>query len=567
MFQKKSVSTRLLSAFSLVIALLVVVAGLGILNLNALNKQIDQLANNRVPLLISAGNWEVALLRTARYMQTAFVLTEQGEITEQLKGIQSDRRERAALLQQVRTLATTDRLRVLLRNVEAAHKTYAEAEDEFLRFADAGHMDDAKVALLAKTRPAQVAYTEALSKLVDHVVNDSREMARESVGTYQTGIATAVAVSLLAIAAALAVAVLFANGLRKQLGGEPGFAASVVRKVAAGDLTTEVKLAAGDNRSLLFAMKEMITGLRSLTGEVARGAHSLSDTSAQIAQGNLDLSQRTEEQASTLEETASSMEELTSTVQQNAQNAREASQLATTACDVARQGSDAVEKVVTTMDDIWRASRKIADIISVIDGIAFQTNILALNAAVEAARSGEHGRGFAVVAAEVRSLAQRSAAAAKEIKGLIEDSANKVQAGGNLVDSAGHTMVEVVMTVEKVSKLIAEIAAASREQSMGIEQVTTAVGQMDRVVQQNATLVEEAAAATESMKDQAAGLLQMISRFKLGEGPANGGGGAPASYTPVTPTGKRPPAAHMPAPPELPRTHAGVLDAPRGYAR
>jgi methyl-accepting chemotaxis protein len=564
MFQKKSVSTRLLSAFSIVIALLVVVAVLGIVNLNALNKQVDQLANNRVPLLISAGNWEVALLRTARHMQTVFVLTEQGEITEQLKGIQADRRERATLLQQVRGLAASERSRGMLRSVEVAHKAYAEAEDEFLRFAEGGHMDDAKVSLLAKARPAQVAYTEALSKLVDSVANESREMARDSASTYTSGIATALAVSLLAVAAAVAVALLFANGLRKQLGGEPGFAASVVRKVAAGDLTTEVKLAPGDTRSLLYAMREMITGLRSLTGEVAHGAHSLSDTSAQIAQGNLDLSQRTEEQASTLEQTASSMEELTSTVQQNAQNAREASQLAATACDVARQGSDAVEKVVTTMDDIWRASRKIADIISVIDGIAFQTNILALNAAVEAARSGEHGRGFAVVAAEVRSLAQRSAAAAKEIKGLIEDSADKVQAGGNLVDSAGHTMVEVVMTVEKVSKLIAEIAAASREQSTGIEQVTTSVGQMERVVQQNATLVEQAAAATESMKDQAAALLQMIARFKLGETPAQGG---PQSYTPITPTGNRPPPAAMPPAPELPRTHAGVLDAPRGYAR
>jgi methyl-accepting chemotaxis protein len=559
MFQKKSVRTRLLSAFSLVITLLVVVAVLGIVNLNALNRQVDQLAHNRVPLLISAGNWEVALLRTARQMQSVFVLTDQGEIAEQLKAVQADRRERAILLQQVRGLAATESSRAMLRNVEATHKSYADAEDEFLRFAGAGHMDDAKVALLAKARPAQVAYLEALSRLVDSVAAESHEMARESADTYAAGIATAVAVSLVAVAAALAVALMFANGLRRQLGGEPGFAAAVVRKVAAGDLTADVKVAPGDDRSLLFAMREMIMGLRALTGEVSRGAHSLSDTSAQIAQGNLDLSQRTEEQASTLEETASSMEELTSTVQQNAQNAREASQLAAAACDVARQGSDAVEKVVTTMDDIWRSSRKIADIISVIDGIAFQTNILALNAAVEAARSGEHGRGFAVVAAEVRSLAQRSAAAAKEIKGLIEDSAAKVQAGGNLVDSAGHTMVEVVMTVEKVSTLIAEIAAASREQSMGIEQVTTAVGQMDHVVQQNASLVEEAAAATQSMKDQAAALLQMIARFQLGDGP---GPAASQGYTPITPTGNRPP-----PPPELPRTHAGVLDAPRGYAR
>jgi methyl-accepting chemotaxis protein len=251
-------------------------------------------------------------------------------------------------------------------------------------------------------------------------------------------------------------------------------------------------------------------------GEVANGAHTVSDTSAQIAQGNLDLSQRTEEQASTLEETASSMEELTSTVTQNAYSAKQASQLAMGASEVARKGGQVVGQVVSTMTGISESSRKIADIIGVIDGIAFQTNILALNAAVEAARAGEQGRGFAVVAAEVRSLAQRSAAAAKEIKTLIGDSVSKVDAGTKLVDAAGKTMEEVVTSVSKVSELIAEIAAASQEQSSGIEQVHTAITQMDQVVQQNASLVEEATAATESMKEQAGSLLQMVARFKLG---------------------------------------------------
>ncbi|MDB5945254.1 MAG: methyl-accepting chemotaxis protein, partial [Ramlibacter sp.] len=253
-----------------------------------------------------------------------------------------------------------------------------------------------------------------------------------------------------------------------------------------------------------------------LVGEVSGGAHTVSETSAQIAQGNLDLSQRTEEQASTLEETASSLEELTATVTQNAQNARQASQLAIGASEVARKGGLVVGQVVSTMTGISESSRKIGDIISVIDGIAFQTNILALNAAVEAARAGEQGRGFAVVAAEVRNLAQRSAAAAKEIKTLIADSADKVDAGTKLVDAAGKTMEEIVGSVKQVTDLIAEIAAASQEQSSGIEQVNTAVTQMDQVVQQNASLVEEATAATESMKEQAGSLLQMVSQFKLG---------------------------------------------------
>ena len=289
------------------------------------------------------------------------------------------------------------------------------------------------------------------------------------------------------------------------------------RRVGSGDLTVELDPDGRDEITQLFrGINEMTQNLRLLVGEVVGGARSVADTSGQIAQGNLDLSQRTEEQASTLEETASSMEQLTSTVTQNSDIARQASQLAVTASEVARKGGEMVEQVVSTMDGISDASKKIADIIGVIDGIAFQTNILALNAAVEAARAGEQGRGFAVVAAEVRNLAARSAAAAKEIKGLIQASVQQVQAGGQQVDAAGHTMVDVVLSVKKVSNLIEEIAAASLEQSAGIGQVNTAITQMDRVVQQNAALVEEATAATESMREQADGLLRMVARFELG---------------------------------------------------
>ena len=293
-------------------------------------------------------------------------------------------------------------------------------------------------------------------------------------------------------------------------------AVSVARAIAQGDLTVEFRSRGRDEvGQLQQALGEMTHNLRQLVGEVAAGARAVSDTSAQIAQGNLDLSGRTEQQATTLEETASSMEQLTATVGQNAQNARQASQLAMAASEVARKGGEAVDQVVSTMDRISDSSRRIADIIGVIDSIAFQTNILALNAAVEAARAGEQGRGFAVVAAEVRSLARRSASAAKEIKDLIADSAQKVQAGGSQVDAAGHTMIDVVASIGKVSVLIAEIAAASQEQSSGIAQVNAAVTQMDHVVQQNASLVEEASAATESMKDQARLLLERIARFKL----------------------------------------------------
>jgi methyl-accepting chemotaxis protein len=294
-------------------------------------------------------------------------------------------------------------------------------------------------------------------------------------------------------------------------------AASIATQVADGDLTVQLEAwEVSETGHLLQALAHMTDSLRSLLVDVSAGTHAVSDTSAQIAQGNLDLSQRTEQQASTLEQTASSMEELTATVGQNAQSAREASQLAVSASEVAHKGGHAVDQVLLTMDEILDASKKIGDITGVIDSIAFQTNILALNAAVEAARAGDQGRGFAVVAAEVRSLAQRSAAAAKEIRTLIADTAQKVQAGSSLADGAGHTMVEVVSSVKKVSDLIAEIAAASQEQSSGIAQVNAALAHMDQVVRQNASLAEEATGATESMKQQADWLLRLVSRFKLG---------------------------------------------------
>ncbi|MBI2769481.1 MAG: methyl-accepting chemotaxis protein [Burkholderiales bacterium] len=319
-------------------------------------------------------------------------------------------------------------------------------------------------------------------------------------------------------------------------------ALQLVRRVSAGDLTASAEgMDYLHTRKVAEALEEMTASLRAMVGEVSRSARTVADTAAQIAQGNLDLSQRTEEQASTLEETASSMEELTSTVGHNAESARQASQLAASASETARQGGDAVEEVVKTMDDILDASRKISDIIGVIDSIAFQTNILALNAAVEAARAGEQGRGFAVVAAEVRNLAHRTTAAAKEIKGLIAHAERKVELGATRVDAAGHTMVGVVLSVKKVTDLIAEIAAASQEQNAGIGQVNTAVAQMEQVVQQNASLVEEAAAATESMKEQAQALLGMMSRFKLGDE------GQEPQEQPLTPVQQ----IHRPAPIKL----------------
>jgi len=321
--------------------------------------------------------------------------------------------------------------------------------------------------------------------------------------------------ALILAAILFAIGMVISRGILKQLGGEPEYAANITHHIAQGDLAVAVHLKDNDQSSLLYGIKTMRDSLAHVVGQVRSGTDTIATASGQIAAGNMDLSSRTEQQASALEETAASMEELTSTVKQNADNAHQANELALSASQVAEKGGAVVAQVVDTMASINDSSRKINDIIGVIDGIAFQTNILALNAAVEAARAGEQGRGFAVVATEVRNLAQRSASAAKEIKTLIGDSVEKVDQGAKLVDQAGATMEEIVASIRRVTDIMGDISAASREQTVGIEQVNQAIGQMDQVTQQNAALVEEAAAAAASLQDQAGELLQVVGVFQL----------------------------------------------------
>ena len=385
----------------------------------------------------------------------------------------------------------------------------------------AGDMDKANAIIEQKFLPICDTYVGSIGALVERQTSVIDEIG-EGIDRRSAAAATAILIlSLASIAVALLLGWLITRSLLIQLGGEPDYAAGITDRIAAGDLTVDVALRANDRSSLLFSIATMRERLASIVGEVRNTTDAVATASNEIASGNMDLSTRTEQQAGSLEETASSMEELTSTVKQNTDHARQANQLAASAASVAVRGG-VVAEVVTTLDSISASSRRIVDIIAVIDGIAFQTNILALNAAVEAARAGEQGRGFAVVASEVRNLAQRSASAAKDIKQLIDDSVGKIDDGAKLVGQAGDTMTEIVASVQRVSDIMGQIATASGEQEAGIEQINRAIVEMDGVTQQNAALVEQAAAAADALQGQSGHLAQLVSMFKLDAGPSRG---------------------------------------------
>ena len=400
----------------------------------------------------------------------------------------------------------------LFRQVSEMRKVYLDAREQVSKLKAAGQTEEAEKAFQAVFVPGSTKYQKVIMNMLEHQRASIDATAREIDAVAKTSRNLLLALAALALAFGVVCAWVLTMGIVRPL----RTAVDIARKVADGDLTAQIDVSAKDETGqLLLALKDMNTSLLNIVGEVRSGTDSIATSSTQIAAGNQDLSSRTEEQAGSLEETASSMEELTSTVKQNADNARQANQLAASAAQVAVKGGEVVAQVVGTMQSINTSSNKIVDIISVIDGIAFQTNILALNAAVEAARAGEQGRGFAVVASEVRNLAQRSASAAKEIKTLIGASVEQVNAGSMLVAQAGSTMNDIVDSVQRVSDIITEITAASSEQSVGIDEINRAIGQMDAVTQQNAALVEESAAAAESMQHQAHNLAQVVSVFKL----------------------------------------------------
>jgi methyl-accepting chemotaxis protein len=400
----------------------------------------------------------------------------------------------------------------LAENFNQQWKTYTESRNRTMALATAGNYDGAIANLMGDAAAKFDAVHVTMTKLFEL----QRDVAAKEYAEAKSSFESIFMTTAITVTGGVLLACIIGFLLIRAIVTPLNEAVAIANAVASGDLTSRIEVTStNETGRLLQALKTMNGNLVDLVGKVRMGTDSIATASSEIASGNLDLSQRTEEQASSLEETASSMEELTSTVKQNADNARQANQLAAGASEVAVKGGTVVGQVVQTMSSINESSKKIVDIISVIDGIAFQTNILALNAAVEAARAGEQGRGFAVVATEVRTLAQRSAAAAKEIKELISDSVSKVEDGTRLVDEAGATMDEIVTAVKRVTDIMSEISAASQEQSSGIEQVNQAVTQMDEVTQQNAALVEEAAAAAESMQDQAQALTQAVTIFKL----------------------------------------------------
>jgi len=516
-FGNLKIGTRLGAAFAAVLILLVVIASVGLSQLQTMRERLDLIVQVSYAKTADANDIALRAMDNARVVRNLILNTSQDAVRTNKATYDANLLAIAERFRHLHQTISSPEGKALLREVEQARDAYSRYTEGVVKQALQMNIREATTTLYGEGYKNQAVYFAALKKLVEFQHQQMLTEARQSAERFEFARTLIVGLGSLAVLLACGVGYVVARGITRPLSE----AVRIADRVAAGDLTQDVPVASRDETGqLMRALKSMNDSLAAVVGRVRQGTDTIATASGQIASGNQDLSQRTEEQASSLEETAASMEELTGTVKQNADNARQANQLAQSASAVAEQGGAVVGEVVTTMDAINTASRKIVDIISVIDGIAFQTNILALNAAVEAARAGEQGRGFAVVATEVRNLAQRSAAAAKEIKGLIDDSVGKVSTGTELVSRAGQTMDEVVSSIKRVTDIMGEIAAASQEQTRGIEQVNQAITQMDQVTQQNAALVEEASAAAQSMREQAGSLVEAVSVFKLAGSPA-----------------------------------------------
>ncbi len=506
---------QLALAFGVVLVLLAAVAGLSGWMLRGTLADMRSLYVDRVEPLEQLGAVRFLAARDRVLMMDAILRAQPENTARRLQEFNANRESSARQWKAYMGTYLTDEEKGLARTAEAAMATFVDgALQPTARALAAGNYGEARTQLDTRISPLNPAFSKALDELLELQVRVAKEDYTRSSSHGQRAMVALGALALTALLLGAGGAWLFSRRLLRRLGAEPADLAAVAHRVALGDLADQGRERAPAH-SVMASLLAMRQALASIVGTVRSGVEQVASASAQIAQGNGDLSVRTEEQAASLEQTAAAMEQLTSTVRASADNAQQACQLASAASDVAARGGDAVTQVVNTMQDIQGSSRKIADITGVIDSIAFQTNILALNAAVEAARAGEQGRGFAVVAGEVRLLAQRSAEAAREIKGLIGESVGRIEHGGSLVSDAGRTMQDIVTQVQRVNVLIGEITTAAHEQTQGITQVGDAVGQLDQGTQRNAALVEESGAAAESLKQQAQRLSDAVAVFRL----------------------------------------------------
>ena len=530
------ISTRLAGAFGLLVLLLVGLAVAAYSQLSSIHDDTLDLADSWLPSVQVVNQMQTQATGDRVAVATHILNTDEAAMGGIEQEITQGRDKLAKQRQTYEKLISSPEEKRLYEEFSAAWKKYAETNDKVLAHSRKNENDQARALLQGESRQNYVAAMALLDKLVELNGAGAEQSKAASERSYSVALTTLFVTAALAIA----VAVVAALWLIRSITGPLARAVHAADLVAAGDLTVQIQADSQDETGkLLQSLDKMQQALVRTVSTVRQNAESVASASAQIASGNHDLSARTESQASALEETAASMEELGSTVRRNADNARQANQLAVSASTVAVQGGEVVSQVVETMKGITTASNKIADIIGVIDGIAFQTNILALNAAVEAARAGEQGRGFAVVASEVRSLAGRSAEAAKEIKSLIGASVERVEQGNVQAERAGQTMTEVVNAIRRVTDIMGEISAASSEQSAGVSQVGEAVTQMDQATQQNAALVEQMAAAAGSLSGQARELVEAVAVFKLAQGASGQWSAAPA-HKPVAAPAPRP---------------------------
>ncbi|AGW92707.1 MULTISPECIES: methyl-accepting chemotaxis protein [Cupriavidus] len=519
-FNQLRVTTRLVAGFLVVAVIGAVMGLLGVINMGRMADWTGKIYNGDLQALKAVQDANINLVYASRSQIGLLSASTMGERATEKEQIAKSLALMDERIRQVVGAFEQAEGKALVKQYQQLSPVFRERMNKYVELVSKQPLDTSQFESQVFSESADLlkdshALEEVMFKMVKRRDDRARSNMEEARRVYDATRIWMLGLVLGGLALSVLLGVFLARALSRQLGGEPGYAAEIASRIAEGDFSSPVATRAGDKSSLVYAMQQMQQQLSHMVRDFKESAESIGTASREIAAGNNDLSQRTEQQAASLEETASSMEELTSTVRQNADNARQASGLAANASETALRGGEVVGRVVQTMDEINDASKKIVDIIGVIEGIAFQTNILALNAAVEAARAGEQGRGFAVVAGEVRSLAQRSANAAKEIKGLIGDTVERVDNGSALVGQAGKTMDEIVQAVKRVTDIMGEISAASAEQSSGIEQVNQAVAQMDEVTQQNAALVEEAAAAAGALEEQASRLQGAVSMFRL----------------------------------------------------